>query len=345
MRVWIDITNSPHVLVLPAADRAAAGARARRRRDGARVRADAGAARAARDRARGRRAAPRRGRRRRERPVRSPAGCAALRTLREAAAASTVALSHGSHELTLDRPPPRNPERVRVRLRVRVAPAPPRLPRRDARRRARRDPAGAARATRRPAAASSSRYPGLKEEYYLAGFEPDPRCSVSSGIDRERVLAVVRTPPDVSLYHRHGNPLFASVLERLGRGRVRARGRAPANDRAARGDPRRSRSRLCRPEHAVDAQSLVALADLVVSAGGTMNREAVALGVPVYTTFAGRIGAVDERCCAKGVSALLTDPRTLDAREARSRATERGRDRRFLELLLDRPRYATQLSG
>ena len=49
------------------------------------------------------------------------------------------------------------------------------------------------------------------------------------------------------------------------------------------------------PEQAIDAQSLIAHADLVISAGGTMNREAVALGTPVYTTFQGRLGAVDER--------------------------------------------------
>ncbi len=54
------------------------------------------------------------------------------------------------------------------------------------------------------------------------------------------------------------------------------------------------------PEHAIDAQSLIALADLVISAGGTMNREAVALGTPVYTTFSGRMGAVDERLIAEG---------------------------------------------
>ena len=48
------------------------------------------------------------------------------------------------------------------------------------------------------------------------------------------------------------------------------------------------------PERAIDAQSLIALADLVVSAGGTMNREAVALGTPVYTTYGGRLGGVDE---------------------------------------------------
>ena len=47
------------------------------------------------------------------------------------------------------------------------------------------------------------------------------------------------------------------------------------------------------PERAIDAQSLIAHADLVISAGGTMNREAVALGTPVYTTFQGRLGAVE----------------------------------------------------
>ena len=65
-------------------------------------------------------------------------------------------------------------------------------------------------------AAKVRRYPGLKEEYYLAGFSPDRPCSPGSASTRRRVLVVVRTPPEVSLYHRHGNPLFADVLERLG---------------------------------------------------------------------------------------------------------------------------------
>ena len=58
-------------------------------------------------------------------------------------------------------------------------------------------------------------YPGLKEEYYLADFEPDPAVLGELGLDRERPLFVVRTPPEVSLYHRFENPLFARVLERL----------------------------------------------------------------------------------------------------------------------------------
>jgi hypothetical protein len=66
------------------------------------------------------------------------------------------------------------------------------------------------------------------------------------------------------------------------------------------------------PDGAVDAQSLIALADLVVSAGGTMNREAAALGVPVYTTYGGRLGGVDEELIRDGRLKPLTDPRALE---------------------------------
>jgi predicted glycosyltransferase len=155
------------------------------------------------------------------------------------------------------------------------------------------------------------RYPGIKEEYYLAGFEPDATVLDQLGLERDRALAVVRTPPEVSLYHRHGNPLFHDVLERLGsdpslQAVVLPRTDAQRESIAARGLPS-----LVLPDHAVDAQSLVALSDLVVSAGGTMNREAVALGVPVYTTFAGRMGSVDEQLMAEGRLRLLQSAQEL----------------------------------
>jgi predicted glycosyltransferase len=181
------------------------------------------------------------------------------------------------------------------------------------------------------------RYSGIKEEYYLADFEPDP--AVVEGIDPAKVLVVVRTPPEVSLYHRHGNPLFAQVLERLGHdGSVHAVVLPRTQEQRAAIRALELPS-LHVPEHAIDAQSLVALADLVVSAGGTMNREAVALGVPVYTTFAGRMGAVDEVLIREGRLWPLT---ALDAIELRKRpAGEVVRVRRdprsILELLVFRP--------
>jgi predicted glycosyltransferase len=151
-------------------------------------------------------------------------------------------------------------------------------------------------------AAKLRRYPGLKEEYYLADFEPDAAVLDELGLDTAAPLAIVRTPPAVSLYHRFEHPLFARLLERLReQAQVVVLPRTPEQraELAAAGG-------YVVPERAVDAQSLVALADVVVSAGGTMNREAVALDTPVWTTFEGRLGAVDERLIAEGRLRRLT---------------------------------------
>jgi predicted glycosyltransferase len=143
-------------------------------------------------------------------------------------------------------------------------------------------------------------YPGLKEEYYLADFEPDPQVPRMLGLDGRRIGLVLRPPADVALYHRFENPLFDGLLELLD-GRDDIAGvvlpRTPEQAQRIRAMGLRS---LTVPDGAVDGQSLVAGADLVISAGGTMNREAVVLGTPVYTTFAGRLGGVDERLIAEG---------------------------------------------
>jgi uncharacterized protein len=154
------------------------------------------------------------------------------------------------------------------------------------------------------------RYPGLKEEYYLHDFAPDPRVVDDLALDRDRVLVVVRSPPDMSLYHRHANPLFTEVLRRLTSDQAVQAVVLPRTPEQR--DALLAQDRLVVPERAVDAQSLVALADLVVSAGGTMNREAVALGVPVYTTFAGRRGAVDEMLVGDGRLRVLTSAAELE---------------------------------
>ncbi len=169
-------------------------------------------------------------------------------------------------------------------------------------------------------------YPGLKEEYYLHGFEPDPSVLDELGLDRERVLVVIRTPPEVSLYHRHGNPLFANVLERLGRDPGVQAVVLPRTGEQRHAIAAKKLPSLVLPEHAVDAQSLVAHSDLVVSAGGTMNREAVALGVPVYTTFAGKLGAVDEALIADRRLRLLHSVNELQLEKRATAASVQGRD-------------------
>src|SRR5579872_4420816 len=173
-------------------------------------------------------------------------------------------------------------------------------------------------------------YPGLKEEYYLADFEPDPAVLDELGLRREEPLTIVRTPPEVSLYHRFENDLFAAVLHTLQGTQTVVLPRTPEQRvelQAAGG--------LIVPEEAIDAQSLIAYADLVVSAGGTMNREAVALGTPVYTLFEGRLGAVDERLIAEGRLRKLRDPAELEPAR-RSKAEYAGeRVRRDPQLLVE----------
>ncbi|HWW67368.1 MAG TPA: DUF354 domain-containing protein [Solirubrobacterales bacterium] len=161
------------------------------------------------------------------------------------------------------------------------------------------------------------RYPGLKEEYYLADFEPDPAVLDELGLDRERVLVVVRPPPETSEYHAR-NDLYGRVIDRLA-GESGAQAivipRTESQGAAVRA---MGTSNLIVPERAIDAQSLIAFADLVVSAGGTMNREAVALGTPVFTTFAGKMGGVDEALIAAGRLQVLADPAALPLRKRES---------------------------
>jgi predicted glycosyltransferase len=173
-------------------------------------------------------------------------------------------------------------------------------------------------------------YEGLKEEYYLADFAPDPRVLDALGVDRERVLVIVRPPPDVSLYHRKSNRLFPRVLEHLG-GREDVCAVVIPRTAAQRDHVLRlSLPSVIVPAQAVDAQSLIALADLVVSAGGTMNREAVVLGTPVYTTYGGRLGGVDERLIRQGLLRPLTDPRAIEVAKRREAPEPARRDPQVL---------------
>jgi predicted glycosyltransferase len=191
------------------------------------------------------------------------------------------------------------------------------------------------RLTRYGAAGKLRRYPGLKEEYYLADFEPDRAALDELGIDAARPFALVRTPPALALYHRFESSLFARVLEQLRGSQAVVLPRTPEQREQLRAD-----GGFIVPEHAVDAPSLVAFADLVVSAGGTMNREAVALGTPVFTTFEGRLGAVDEALLREGRLRRLEDPAQVSEVQRSKTAPQRVRrdPRELVNMLLSATR-------
>lgn len=150
------------------------------------------------------------------------------------------------------------------------------------------------------------RYPGLKEEYALFGFEVDRSVRGALGVRADALLAVLRPPPELALYHRKDNPLFDRVLEKLSADDRVDQVVLPRTAEQAAAIRLLGLPRVIVPERAIDARSLVATADLVVSAGGTMNREAVVLGTPVWTTFAGNLGAVDLALIAQGRLRQLT---------------------------------------
>ncbi len=179
------------------------------------------------------------------------------------------------------------------------------------------------------------RYPGLKEEYYLADEIPDPSSVITElGLDPDLVTVVLRPPPEVTLYHRGASTdVFAQVVDRLEAERPRVqtvvlpRTQDQREALTARG--------FMVPEQAVDGPGLIAASDLVVSAGGTMNREAVALGVPAYSPFAGRLGAVDARLIDEGRLHRLEDADDLTfVRRERTAAPPMRDPDLLLELIL-----------
>jgi uncharacterized protein len=152
------------------------------------------------------------------------------------------------------------------------------------------------------------RYPGLKEEYYLSDFEPDRAVLTQLGVEGAAILNVVRTAPSYALYLGGSEtPLLAQVLQRASRDERVHSVVLARTDEQRRAVRELELERVVIPHRTVDGRSLVALADVLVSAGGTMNREAAVLGTPVWSMFEGPLGGVDELLVREGRLGLLQD--------------------------------------
>jgi len=182
------------------------------------------------------------------------------------------------------------------------------------------------------------KYPGIKEDVYVPRFRPDATIRKTLGICDAGLVVTLRPPANEAHYHNpESDRMFAAVLERLSHEpglRMVLLPRNASQATAIRGQwPRLFEQRKAViPEHAVDGLNLIWHSDLVISGGGTMNREAAALGVPVYSIFRGRIGAVDRYLADSGRLVLLESVadvgeklilrrRPMEASPARRRAT------------------------
>jgi predicted glycosyltransferase len=147
------------------------------------------------------------------------------------------------------------------------------------------------------------RYQGTKEDVYLADFVPDPEFAetlVELGVASKDVLVVVRPPAREALYHRFENELFDKLLANLS-ARDEVKIILLPRSAAQRAEYEAGKlAGLIMPRAALDGASLIAAADLVISAGGTMNREAAALGVPAVSIYAGKWAAIDQELVEEG---------------------------------------------
>jgi predicted glycosyltransferase len=155
------------------------------------------------------------------------------------------------------------------------------------------------------------KYPGIKEDVYVPSFVPDSAILKELGLNEEELIITVRPPATEAHYHNaHSEVLFNAVIDRLGqmdniRMILLPRNKAQEISIKGKWPELVSKGRIIIPEHVVDGLNLIWHSDFVISGGGTMNREAAALGVPVYSIFRGEIGAVDKYLANNGKLILL----------------------------------------
>ena len=164
-------------------------------------------------------------------------------------------------------------------------------------------------------AAKVKRYDGIKEDVYLANFAADANFEVelrNLGIEAGDILVTARPPASEALYHRFENQLFDQLIDRLLEIPAVKLVLLPRNEWQRQ---YYARDKIIIPAHPLDGSNLIARSDLVVSAGGTMNREAAALGVPAASIYMGEWAAIDQQLVNEGrLQRIATEK---DARELR----------------------------
>jgi predicted glycosyltransferase len=176
------------------------------------------------------------------------------------------------------------------------------------------------------------RYHGTKEDVYLADFEPDPMFGAQLcelGVNADNVLVLVRPPAHDALYHRFQNTLFDEALTMLQQRENVQVILLPRN--AAQRAAYSGRERVIVPAAPLDGANLIAASDLVISAGGTINREAAALGVPAASIYAGQWAAVDEELVKEGRLQRIEDVANLRSLNIKKKAN--ATPRRSVEVI------------
>jgi predicted glycosyltransferase len=159
------------------------------------------------------------------------------------------------------------------------------------------------------------KYPGLKEELYLAGFIPSQEFILP--VPADCILAVVRPPSSTAHYHNIASEATClSILDRIAGEEAHIVGwvvpRTPEEGEWLAERYAGAPDKIIIQKKAVDGLELIWRADLVISGGGTMTREAAVMGVPSYSIFASRLGAVDRHLADTGRLHLIRNGNQID---------------------------------
>jgi predicted glycosyltransferase len=169
------------------------------------------------------------------------------------------------------------------------------------------------------------KYPGIKEDVYVPRFVPNPQIRSELGLRQDDLVVTLRPPANEAHYHTpKSDELFDAAVECLSKTPDVKLVAVPRNDKQAASVKQKwpalfASGQMRIPDHVVDGLNLIWYSDLVISGGGTMNREAAALGVPVYSVFRGKIGAVDQYLSMKGRLTLLESVEDVHTRISVSR--------------------------
>jgi uncharacterized protein len=174
------------------------------------------------------------------------------------------------------------------------------------------------------------RYPGLKEDVYAPAFRPDPSIKAKLGVGETNLVVTIRPPATEAHYHnKESELLLDGVLSLLTKRPDISVVLVPRNEKQSQALRTKwskaiGGGKIIVPEHVVDGLNLIWFSDLVVSGGGTMNREAAALAVPVYSIFRGKIGAVDKYLADQGRLTLIASLEDVHSKIILKRRTPIG---------------------
>jgi predicted glycosyltransferase len=163
------------------------------------------------------------------------------------------------------------------------------------------------------------KYAGIKEDVYVPEFKPDPSIVTRLQLDGD-IVVTVRPPATEAHYHNpEAEVLFKKLMERIcstpGVKAVLLPRNVAQKQTIIAGHPEWFKdAKVIIPDGVVDGLNLLWHSDLAVSGGGTMNREAAALGVPVYSIFRGKSGAVDRSLRAQGRLVMIENAKDVEAR-------------------------------